>query len=117
MASCPATLLLLLSPPHTHTRPMYMSPTTPHLCQHTQGILDPTLELSKLDKKCGEVSGRLQQLRKKMSLPGYADKTPQNVQDDDADRLARAEAELSAAQQHMEEMKKMIEEQPQQQQQ
>jgi hypothetical protein len=38
------------------------------------------------------------------------------VQADDSDRLARAEAELTAAQQHMEDMRTMIAEQQQQQQ-
>lgn len=76
-----------------------------------QGILDPTLELAKLEKKAGEVTARIEQLRKKMSLPGYADKTPAAVQAEDSDKLGRHEAELAAAQQHMQDMRSMIAEQ------
>jgi valyl-tRNA synthetase len=79
-----------------------------------QGILDPTLELAKLEKKAAEVTGRIEALRKKMSLPGYADKTPAPVQAEDSDKLGRNEAELAAAQQHMQDMRSMIAEQQQQ---
>lgn len=87
--------------------------TPPHPL-HTQGILDPTLELAKLEKKASEATARIEQLRKKMGLPGYAEKTPASVQADDGDRLSRAEAELAAAQQHMVDMRTMIAEQQQQ---
>lgn len=60
-----------------------------------------------------EAANRIEQLRKKMALLGYAEKTPQGVQDDDAEKLARAETELSAAQQHMEDMRSMMAEQQQ----
>jgi len=97
----------------THSHPLTLYHTShPHT---SQGILDPTLELAKLEKKRVEVTGRIEQLHKKMALPSYADKTPQAVREDDADRLARAEAELTAAQQHMEDMRKMIAEQEMQQ--
>lgn len=43
-----------------------------------------------------------------MGLPAYADKTPAAVQAEDAEKLARAEAEAAAAAQHSEEMRKMI---------
>jgi hypothetical protein len=52
-------------------------------------------------------------LCKKMGLPGYQEKTPAAVQAEDGDKLARAEAEFAAAQQHMEDMRKMIAEQQQ----
>jgi hypothetical protein len=100
---------------HTLTLPL-PCPPPPLTPTPTQGILDPTLELAKLQKKAGEASGRIEALRKKMGMPGYGDKTPAGVQADDSDRLARAEAELTAAQQHMEDMRTMIAEQQQQQQ-
>jgi hypothetical protein len=75
-----------------------------------QGILDPALELAKLEKKCGEVAGRIEALHKKMALPAYADKTPAAVKEEDADKLAKAQAELAAAQAHAGEMRKMAEE-------
>lgn len=77
----------------------------------TQGVLDPTLELAKLEKKLSEASSRADAIRRKQSLPSYVDKTPQSVKDDDAERLSKAEAEMAAAREHMEEMKKMITEQ------
>lgn len=76
-----------------------------------QGILDPTLELAKLEKKLSEASSRADAIKRKQSLPSYADKTPQSVQADDAERLAKAETEMAAAREHMEEMRKMIAEQ------
>jgi hypothetical protein len=73
------------------------------------------LELGKLEKKCAEAAGRIDALRKRMAAPSYADKTPAPVREEDADKLARAEAELAAAQQHSEEMRRMAAEQAQQQ--
>ncbi|WIA29336.1 hypothetical protein OEZ86_011841 [Tetradesmus obliquus] len=73
-----------------------------------KGILDPALELAKLEKKQAEAQGRCEAIRKRMGLPAYADKTPAAVQAEDAEKLARAEAEAAAAAQHSEEMRKMI---------
>jgi valyl-tRNA synthetase len=82
--------------------------TPPPAATRHQGILDPALELAKLQKKAGEVGGRIEALTKKMALPSYAEKTPQAVRDEEADKLAKAQAELAAAQQHMEEMRRMV---------
>jgi hypothetical protein len=71
--------------------------------------------LAKLEKKSCEAGSRIEALRKKMALPGYQDKTPAAVQADDGDKLSKAEAELAAAQQHMQDMRTMIAEQQQQQ--
>lgn len=60
-----------------------------------RGILDPQLEIQKLEKKRGEVSGRIEQINKKMALPGYQDKTPEAVRQQDAEKLSKTEAELS----------------------
>jgi hypothetical protein len=45
----------------------------------TQGILDPALELAKLEKKKGEAAGRADALRAKMALPSYQEKSPAAV--------------------------------------
>jgi valyl-tRNA synthetase len=42
------------------------------------------------------VEGRLDGMRRKMALPSY-EKTPEQVKAEDQDRLAKADAELSAA--------------------
>jgi hypothetical protein len=36
-----------------------------------QGILDPKIELVKLEKKLAEAAGRADAVRKKMALPSY----------------------------------------------
>ncbi|KAJ9504795.1 hypothetical protein QJQ45_021760, partial [Haematococcus lacustris] len=61
-----------------------------------KGILDPALEVAKLQKKLAEVQGRQEALAKKVSAPGYADKTPDSIRADDLDRGAKAEAEKAA---------------------
>lgn len=71
--------------------------------------MDPALEIANLEKKLSQANARADTLRKKMSVPSYQEKTPATVRQDDEDRLAKAEAEAAAAQQHIEEMKKMIE--------
>ncbi|KAG2438857.1 hypothetical protein HXX76_005397 [Chlamydomonas incerta] len=68
--------------------------TTLHML--LKGILDPALEIAKLDKKSAELVGRLEALKKKMAAPTY-DKTPEDVRAADAERLAKAEAELAQA--------------------
>lgn len=60
------------------------------------GILDPVLEVQKLEKKVAEAEGRIEQLKSKIALPAYA-KTPQAVREEDEDRLKKAQAEKSAA--------------------
>ncbi|KAG2489910.1 hypothetical protein HYH03_011547 [Edaphochlamys debaryana] len=61
-----------------------------------KGILDPALEIAKLEKKMSELEGRIEQLRKKQGTPAY-EKTPDDVKAADADKIAKAEAELAAA--------------------
>mmetsp|Transcript_29964 Transcript_29964/g.66340 ORF Transcript_29964/g.66340 Transcript_29964/m.66340 type:complete len:1040 (+) Transcript_29964:120-3239(+) len=68
--------------------------TTLHML--LKGILDPALEIQKLQKKVAEVEGRIDGMKRKMALPTY-DKTPDNVKADDKERMSKAEAELSAA--------------------
>eukprot|EP00775_Hariotina_reticulata_P010346 gene10346-10503_t len=80
--------------------------TTVHML--LTGILDPKIELVKLEKKLAEAAGRADAVRKKMALPSYQEKTPETIRGEDQDRLVKAEAEMAAAQQHMEEMRKMI---------
>ncbi|GFR43813.1 hypothetical protein Agub_g4939 [Astrephomene gubernaculifera] len=79
--------------------------TTVHM--GLKGILDPALEIAKLEKKSTEVAGRIEQLKKKMSLPAY-DKTPEDVKAADAEKLAKAEAEQAAAAAATEAMKTLL---------
>ncbi|GIL56694.1 hypothetical protein Vafri_11999 [Volvox africanus] len=79
--------------------------TTVHML--LKGILDPALEITKLEKKSAEVSGRIDQIKKKMAMPTY-DKTPEDVKAADVDRLAKAEAELAAAAAAMDAMRALL---------
>lgn len=74
-----------------------------------RGVLDPALEITKLRKKVGEVEGRLEALAKRVGLPGYADKTPENVKAEDADRKSKMEAERAAALTAISDMEKLLE--------
>ena len=60
------------------------------------GVLDPVLEVQKLEKKVAEAEGKIEALRNKFSLPAYS-KTPEAVKEEDKDRLLKAEAEKTAA--------------------
>uniref|UniRef100_A0A7R9VF87 valine--tRNA ligase n=1 Tax=Chlamydomonas euryale TaxID=1486919 RepID=A0A7R9VF87_9CHLO len=71
------------------------------------GILDPALEIQKLEKKAGEIQGRIDAMKTKFALPTY-DKTPDKVKADDAERLAKAEAELAANTQHIEDFRTLL---------
>lgn len=63
-----------------------------------KGVLDPALEIQKLEKKGAEVQARREQLAKKMALPNYAEKTPEAVRESDADKLGKMDAELDQVQ-------------------
>ena len=47
-------------------------------------------------------------LVKRMATPGYASKTPEGVQAEDAERLAKLEGELAAVLSHTADMKAML---------
>eukprot|EP00200_Dunaliella_tertiolecta_P003314 CAMPEP_0202352070 /NCGR_PEP_ID=MMETSP1126-20121109/8424_1 /ASSEMBLY_ACC=CAM_ASM_000457 /TAXON_ID=3047 /ORGANISM="Dunaliella tertiolecta, Strain CCMP1320" /LENGTH=1278 /DNA_ID=CAMNT_0048944237 /DNA_START=55 /DNA_END=3891 /DNA_ORIENTATION=- len=66
-----------------------------------KGILDPALEVAKLQKKLADVEQRLEGMVKKMSMPGYAEKTPEAVRNDHAEAKARMEAERLATVQQL----------------
>ena len=74
----------------------------------SQGILDPALELAKLEKKFNEANSRADALRTKAAVPSYQEKTPEVVKAEDAEKLAKAEAEAAAAQQAMADMQKLL---------
>jgi len=73
-----------------------------------KGILDPALELAKLEKKFNEANSRADALRTKAAVPSYQEKTPEAVKAEDAEKLAKAEAEAAAAQQAMADMQKLL---------
>ena len=71
------------------------------------GVLDPVLEVQKLQKKVAEVEGRIEAMQRKMALASY-EKTPDAVKADDLDKLAKAEAELAASNSAIVDFQKLI---------
>ncbi len=55
-----------------------------------------------------EIVSRMEALAKKMSLPAYADKTPDNVKAEDLDKKSKLEAEKAAAEAAMADMQKLL---------
>jgi valyl-tRNA synthetase len=80
--------------------------TTVHLL--LVGVLDAAKELEKLAKKEADAGARAAALRRKMELASYAERTPADVRAADAERLAKAEAELEAARHHAEDMRGLL---------
>lgn len=91
----------------SHQRSLFLSSLALSLF-NAQGILDPVLELAKLEKRAAEAAGRADVIRKRMALPNYGDKTPAAVRAEDEERLAKADAEVAAAAGHMQDMRAMI---------
>jgi valyl-tRNA synthetase len=70
------------------------------------GILDPALEIQKLEKKAAEMAARIEGMRSKMDLPAY-DKTPDSIKAEDAEKLAKTVAELAANVTHIAEFRRL----------
>ena len=74
---------------------------------------DSTVILASLKERAPEphvpqVEARRGVLLKRMEMPEYASKTPETVRSEEADRLAKMEAELAAVATHMEDMQQML---------
>lgn len=72
-----------------------------------KGVLDPAAEVGKLQKKRDDAAAKAQQLKARTSLASYLERTPENVRKDDADKLARLEAEAAAAEAAIEQMRQL----------
>jgi len=62
---------------------------------YLKGIVDFSKEVARLQKEMAAVQGRLEKLQKKVSAPSYADKCPLATREEDAAKMAEAEAELA----------------------
>ena len=58
------------------------------------GLIDIDLELSRLGKEVDRLTGSIEQLKKKMSAPGYEDKVPESVRIQNSEKVVSQEAEL-----------------------
>ncbi|EFN58150.1 hypothetical protein CHLNCDRAFT_141931 [Chlorella variabilis] len=72
------------------------------------GVLDAAKELEKLSKREGEAVGKLDQLQRKMALPGYQDKTPEDIKALELERVVKMEAELEAIRHHIADMRTLL---------
>jgi valyl-tRNA synthetase len=71
-------------------------------------VLDPQLELAKLEKKRADAAQRASTLRAKTALPSYAERTPANVKAEDEAKLGKLDAEVAAAEQAMADMRTLL---------
>jgi len=72
-----------------------------------RGVLDPAAEVGKLRKKRDEAASRADALRAKTAPASYVERTPEAIRREDADKLARYEAERGAAEAAVEQMRQL----------
>jgi valyl-tRNA synthetase len=68
----------------------------------------PAAEIAKLEKKSAQTAKQIADLQKKMEMPGYEEKVPENVRADNTEKLAKLEAEVATTAAAMEDFKKLI---------
>lgn len=73
-----------------------------------RGIVDAELELSKLEKKKEEIIRQQEVVTKKMNIPGYRDKVPANIQEDNLSKLNKLMAELDIVEEANENFEKLL---------
>jgi valyl-tRNA synthetase len=73
-----------------------------------KGVVDPAAEIAKLEKKSAQTAKQIADLQKKMEMPGYETKVPENVRADNTEKLAKLEAEVATTAAAMEDFKKLI---------
>ncbi|XP_030826182.1 LOW QUALITY PROTEIN: valine--tRNA ligase [Camarhynchus parvulus] len=73
-----------------------------------QGIVDPPSELARLGGRRRELGRALERLRERRAGPGYAQKVPPQVQENDEAKLAQLESELRNVLEAEELMRKML---------
>lgn len=52
---------------------------------------------------------QIEQMQRKMALPGYSERTPEEVKATDVERLVKAEAELESIRHHIQDMRSLLE--------
>jgi len=61
-----------------------------------RGVVEPAAEIEKLNKKIAQVEKQVEDLEKKMAMPGYDTKVPPAVQQDNTDKLDKLRAEVES---------------------
>lgn len=59
-----------------------------------KGIIEADKEVSKLEKKSEQLNQTITKLKQKMSIEGYEQKVPENVQQDNIENLKQSEIEI-----------------------
>jgi valyl-tRNA synthetase len=71
------------------------------------GVLDPAKELAKLQTRSASAASTIDRLRAARAASGYTAKTPAEVQEADAEKLAKAEAEAAVIAGHIADMERL----------
>ncbi len=61
-----------------------------------RGVVDPATEIAKLGKKTTQVEKQASELKKKTEMPGYEEKVPRSVRDDNVEKGVKLDAELAS---------------------
>ena len=80
--------------------------TTVHL--DLLGVLDVAKEVEKLEKKLKQSVDWLAKLEAKTSSEMYIAKTPENIKQVDADKVAKLRSEIESTEHHIAEFKSML---------
>ncbi|KAL0232899.1 hypothetical protein GEMRC1_011646 [Eukaryota sp. GEM-RC1] len=72
-----------------------------------KGLIDVDVELKKINKKLGIVEKSLDSLKKKMSIPNYETKVPEQVRVANAEKFSRVETEYKTLLNSKEDFEKM----------
>ncbi|CAI5534142.1 unnamed protein product [Closterium sp. Naga37s-1] len=73
-----------------------------------RGMVDAKAEAQKLGKRKGETSKLQEALAKKMGVPGYEEKVPANVREENASKAAKLAAELASIDEAIKNFEKLI---------
>lgn len=71
-------------------------------------MLDPEIEIKRLEKKQSELANKAAALQKKMGMPSYEEKTPEHVKEADMAALEKNAVEQAAASAALEGFRAML---------
>ena len=72
------------------------------------GIIDISLELKRIQKQLDQQTKLRDDLNKKINMPGYADKVPQKVRDENDKKVAQYNAVITSSNEAIENWKKFV---------
>mmetsp|Transcript_4545 Transcript_4545/g.6867 ORF Transcript_4545/g.6867 Transcript_4545/m.6867 type:complete len:256 (-) Transcript_4545:15-782(-) len=72
------------------------------------GIIDVNLEVQRVNKRNAQLADLMEKLQKKMNMPGYLDKVPEKVRNDNQEKLEGYKAESDANTKGIEDLKKLL---------